>query len=68
MNWEHVSANWDQMKGTLRAKWGRLTEDDIELIKGKREILLGKLRERYADNKEKKDFDREVETWLRQLH
>ena len=66
MNWDHISANWDQMKGKLRAKWGKLTDDDIDVIKGKREVLLGKLKEKYALEKDK--ADQEVDTWLRQLH
>lgn len=66
MNWDHIEANWDQMKGKLRSKWGKLTDDDMEVIKGKRDILLGKLRERYAF--EKDNAEQELDTWLRQLH
>ena len=66
MNWDHLSANWDQMKGKLRAKWGKLTDDDVDVIKGKRDILLGKLKERYAFEKDKAEL--ELDDWLRQLH
>lgn len=66
MNWEHVTANWEQMKGKLRAKWGKLTDDDLEVIKGEREQLAGRLRERYALDRDKADD--EIDTWLRQLH
>lgn len=68
MKWEHIAANWDQMKGTIRAKWGRITEDDLEVIRGKRELLVGKLREKYADSAPQQDLDREIDVWLRQLH
>ncbi len=52
MNWDHVQANWEQMKGKIRAKWGKLTDDDLEMIQGKKDVLIGKIRERYAMQKD----------------
>ncbi len=57
MNWEHVEAQWDQMKGKIREKWAKLTDDDIELIGGKKDQLVGKLRERYADRRDMVEDD-----------
>ena len=48
MNMEQVKGTWGQMKGLVRKKWGELTDDDIEVIRGNREILAGKLKERYG--------------------
>jgi uncharacterized protein YjbJ (UPF0337 family) len=62
MNEDILEGQWTQLKGRLRKQWGRLTDDDIDQIKGNRDILLGKLQERYGRNRE--ENEREVETWL----
>lgn len=51
MNWALVESNWRQFKGTVRARWGKLTDEDLELIAGKREQLLGKIQELYGINR-----------------
>ena len=43
MNWDQIEGNWMKAKGKLRAKWGKLTDDDIDVINGKREELAGRL-------------------------
>jgi uncharacterized protein YjbJ (UPF0337 family) len=48
MNWDQVAGNWKQMKGKVRGKWGKLTDDDLEVIAGKRDQLVGRLQERYG--------------------
>jgi uncharacterized protein YjbJ (UPF0337 family) len=65
MNWDYVTANWDQVKGKLRSKWGKLTDDDLKVIGGKKDQLLGKLRERYA--LEKDNAEKDIDTWLDSL-
>ena len=57
MNWQHVEGNWQQFKGKVRAQWGKLTDNDLEMIAGKRDRLIGKLRERYADAKDRHEAD-----------
>jgi uncharacterized protein YjbJ (UPF0337 family) len=52
MNWDRIEAQWKQLKGRVRQKWGDLTEDDIEAIAGQREALRGKLQERYGINRQ----------------
>lgn len=52
MNWQHVEGNWQQFKGMVREKWAKLTDDDLELIAGKKDRLMGKLREHYADQRD----------------
>lgn len=52
MNWEQVEGNWKQMIGQVRQKWENLTDDDLSLIRGKREQLVGKIQERYGVAKE----------------
>lgn len=52
MNWDTVEGNWKQLKGKVREKWAKLTDDDFELIGGKKDQLVGKLQERYGYEKD----------------
>jgi uncharacterized protein YjbJ (UPF0337 family) len=63
--WNKIAGNWKQFSGEIRRKWGLLTDDDIEQIHGHREILMGKLQERYGYAQE--DAQRKVEDWERSL-
>jgi uncharacterized protein YjbJ (UPF0337 family) len=65
MNWDQVEAGWKQIKGEVRSKWAKLTDDDVELIGGKKDTLLGRLQERYGMLKE--DAERQVDEWLHDL-
>jgi uncharacterized protein YjbJ (UPF0337 family) len=48
MNWDQMEGKWKQMKGDVRTKWGKLTDQDLEQIAGQRDKLLGKIQERYG--------------------
>jgi uncharacterized protein YjbJ (UPF0337 family) len=48
MNWDKISGNWKQFKGKARVKWGKLTDDELDVIAGNREQLVGKIQERYG--------------------
>lgn len=52
MNWDELEGKWKQYKGQIREKWGKLTDDDIHVIAGQREQLVGRLQERYGIAKE----------------
>jgi uncharacterized protein YjbJ (UPF0337 family) len=52
MNWDQVQGNWKQMTGQIKEKWGKLTDDDLTTIAGKRDQLAGVLQERYGYAKE----------------
>lgn len=62
MNWEHVEANWKQLKGQLKAKWGKLTDDDMKVLSGKKDQLVSKLQERYGILKD--DAERQIDAWI----
>ncbi len=48
MNWDRIAGNWKQAKGKFREKWGKLTDDDLDVIEGKREQLAGRLQSAYG--------------------
>ncbi len=48
MNWDQIEGNWKQFKGQIREKWGKLTDDDLQVIGGKKDKLIGKLQEKYG--------------------
>lgn len=61
MNWEQAKGQWTQMKGAVRKQWGKLTDDDLDVIQGERERLVGKIQERYGIAKE--EAERQVAGW-----
>jgi uncharacterized protein YjbJ (UPF0337 family) len=63
MNWDVLKGQWKQMTGKVKAKWGKLTDDDLTLISGKKDELVGKLQERYGYNKAQ--AEKEAEDFLR---
>lgn len=48
MNWDQIEGGWMQFRGKVREKWGKLTDSDLEVIKGKRDQLVGKLQQTYG--------------------
>ncbi|EKD52070.1 MAG: hypothetical protein ACD_62C00124G0006 [uncultured bacterium] len=59
MNWDTIEGNWKQLKGNAKEKWGKLTDDDLDIIAGKRERLIGKLQEKYGIAKG--EFEKQVD-------
>jgi uncharacterized protein YjbJ (UPF0337 family) len=52
MNEDRMKGNWKQFKGKVQEQWGKLTDDDLDVIDGKREQLLGKIQERHGITKD----------------
>ncbi len=52
MNKDIIEGKWDQVKGDVQKKWGKLTDDDMDVIAGDAEKLSGKLQEKYGWSKE----------------
>ena len=63
MNWDQVEGKWKQMKGSARETWGKLTDDDLEKIAGKKDELIGQVQERYGVAKE--EAEKQVSAWLK---
>ena len=66
MNWDQVAGKWKQFKGQVKQKWGKLTDDDIEVIAGKRDQMAGKLQERYGYAKDQ--AEKELDEFTRTLN
>lgn len=52
MNWDQIAGMWKQASGQVKEQWGKLTNDDLDVIAGKRDQLVGKVQERYGIAKE----------------
>jgi uncharacterized protein YjbJ (UPF0337 family) len=65
MNWDQIEGNWKQYKGKIMSKWGKLTDDDMESVKGKRTELIGLLQSRYGRAKDQAEL--ELDQWIKQI-
>ena len=62
MNWEQIEGNWKQFKGEAQSQWGKLTDDDLDVVEGNHQKLVGKLQERYGYAKE--EAEKEVDDFM----
>ena len=65
MNWDEIQGNWQQVKGRVRTTLGKLSDEDIDVVAGKRTELLGLLQTRYGRAKE--HAEREIDLWAKGL-
>ena len=65
MDWNRIEGNWKQFSGRVKEKWGKLTNDDLDVINGRRDQLEGKIQERCGIAKDQVRSD--VDTWLKSL-
>ena len=63
MNWDVVEGKWEQLKGSVKEKWGDLTDDELQEAGGKKDKLSGKLQEKYGWSKE--EADNELDNFFR---
>lgn len=63
MNWDRIEGNWKQVTGKVREQWGKLTDDDIGVVNGRRDQLAGKIQERYGIAKD--EAEKQIATWER---
>jgi uncharacterized protein YjbJ (UPF0337 family) len=66
MNWDRIEGDWKQFKGKVQQQWGKLTNDDIDVIEGNRTELLGVIQKRYGLAKD--EAERQVDTWMKTLN
>jgi len=65
MDWNQIQGQWKQLKGKAKIKWGNLTDDEIDVIEGRRDELVGKIQQRYGIAKEQ--AEREVDDWMKEF-
>jgi uncharacterized protein YjbJ (UPF0337 family) len=63
MNQDRIQGRWKQLKGKVKEQWGRLTDDDLDVIAGRRDQLLGRIQQRHGLAKD--EADRQVSDWER---
>ena len=61
MNDDTIAGNWKQFKGKVKEQWGKLTDDDLDVIDGKRDQMIGRVQERYGIARD--EADRQVGDW-----
>ena len=66
MNWDRVEGIWKEFKGQVQQKWGKLTNDDLDVIEGKRTQLSGRLQQRYGVAKD--EAERQIDSWLKRVN
>ncbi len=64
-NWDKISGQWKQLSGSVKKQWGKLTDDELLEVNGNREILAGKVQERYGIAKE--DANKQIDEWAAKL-
>jgi len=62
MNEDTLKGQWTQLKGKAREKWGKLTSDDLDVIQGRAEQLIGRVQERYGVARG--EAERQVKDWM----
>ncbi len=64
-NWDRIGGMWKQFSGEVKKQWGKLTDDELMEVNGNREILAGKVQERYGIAKE--DANKQIDEWAAKL-
>lgn len=62
MNNDRIEGNWKELKGKVQQQWGKLTNDDIDVIDGRREELVGRIQKRYGKSRD--EAEKEVNNYF----
>jgi len=65
MSWDHVESNWTQFKVGIKQQWSRVTDAHLDVIGGKRELLIRKIRELYGISQEQ--TEKQVNSWMKRV-
>jgi uncharacterized protein YjbJ (UPF0337 family) len=65
MNWDRIEGHWKQLTGKVREQWGKLSDDDLDVVAGRREQLSGKIQERYGVAKD--EAEKQLSSWERRV-
>ena len=61
MNWDRIEGNWKQFKGSALQQWGKLTDDQLDVVAGKRDLLLGRIQEAYGITRD--ETEKQLAEW-----
>ena len=64
MNWDRIEGNWKQVTGRVKAQWGKLTDDELDVVAGKRDQLSGIIQERYGVARD--EAEAQMNAWQKQ--
>ena len=64
-NWEQIAGQWKQVRGEAKKKWGKLTDDELMQVDGNRDILAGKIQEKYGIAGE--EAHQQIDEWAAKL-
>lgn len=62
MNSDQLKGNWKQLMGDAKKQWGKLTDDDLKQVEGRKDKLVGKIQERYGSTRA--DAEKQADDWL----
>jgi uncharacterized protein YjbJ (UPF0337 family) len=65
MNWDQLEGKWKQVRGSVKQKWGKLTDSDLDYIAGSKDQFVGRLQERYGIARE--EAQKQADAWLKAL-
>ncbi|HEY6460402.1 MAG TPA: CsbD family protein [Polyangiaceae bacterium] len=65
MNWDRIAGEWKQIGSRVKAKWAKLTDDDITAVGAKKDAFIGKIQERYGIMRD--EAERQVDEWLAKM-
>jgi len=65
MNWDLIEGKWKEIKGQVRSKWAKLTDDDVEAVGGKKDELIGRVQQRYGMHRDAAEA--EVDSWIKEI-
>ena len=65
MNWDRIEGNWKQFKGSALQQWGKLTDDQLDVVAGKRDLLLGRIQEAYGITRD--ETEKQLVEWQERM-
>jgi uncharacterized protein YjbJ (UPF0337 family) len=65
MNWDTIEGQWRQLRGQIKAKWAKLTDDDLATLSAKKNALVGRIQERYGIVRD--EAENQVDEWMARL-
>jgi len=65
MNWDRIAGQWKQIGAQVKAKWAKLTDDDLMAISARKDALVGKIQERYGVRRD--EAEKQVDEWIARM-